>query len=89
MKITDLKPGMIVYDVHKYKMGNTMISTVGIWEVEIKRVDIEEGIVTARWNYNSEGRYFYHAWSKWRKNKPRLIPIGFGGHRLAKRGEGK
>jgi hypothetical protein len=88
MKIDKLQPGMIVYDVHKYRMGNTMISTVGVWPVQIIDVDKGKSIVTASWNGNPPKRFYRIEWSKWRLNKPVLIDGPFGSRRLAKRGDG-
>lgn len=87
MKIENLKPGMIVYDVHRYKMGNTTISTVGVWEVEIVAVGLASQIVVAKWNHNQERKYWRGHWSKWRAKKPLLIKLGFGHYRLANREE--
>lgn len=31
IKVEDLKPGDVLYDVHSYRMGNTMMREEGCW----------------------------------------------------------
>ena len=87
MKFEKLKPGMVVYDVHSYKMGNTTQSTVGVWEVRIVTVDIESRLITASWNGNPAKTFFYGDAMKWREKEPMLITGSFGRSRLATREE--
>ena len=88
MTIDKLKPGVIVYDVQRYRMGNTTLRSVGVWEVRIVSVDTETQTVVASWNHNRPEVYRSRIWSKWRLKKPKLIDTGFCGQkRLAKRGE--
>ena len=88
MTLDKLEPGMVVYDVHSYRMGNTTIRSVGAWEVRIVSVDVERRCVVASWNHNPPSTYYKSSWSKWRLKKPRLVDTGFCGQkRLAKRGE--
>lgn len=87
MQIEKLKPGMVVYDVGMYTMGNTKIKSVAIWSVFVQSVDIDAGVVVASWNSNTPKRYYQSSWSKWRIKKPQLVSLGFGRYRLAKRGE--
>ena len=88
MTFDKLKPGMIVYDVHSYRMGNTSLRSVGVWDVQIVSVDVTREVVTASWNGNPPKDFYRSSWSKWRLKKPKLIDTGFcGQQRLAKRGE--
>jgi hypothetical protein len=87
VKFEKLKPGMVVYDVHSYKMGNTTQSTVGVWEVRVVAVDIEAKCVTASWNGNPTKTFFYGNVTKWREKEPMLISGSFGRSRLATREE--
>ena len=87
MKIEKLKTGMTVYDVGRYKMGTTTMTTVGVWSVRIVEVDIEKQIVIASWNGNIREKFYRNSWSKWRFKKPKLITDAMGKSRLAKRGE--
>jgi hypothetical protein len=81
MKIEKLTPGQIVYDVRRQNMGNTTISTVAVFSVEIVSVDAEEGVVVASWNSNPPQRFYRQTWSKWRAKKPVTVPTGFFGQR--------
>ena len=85
MKLEKLKPGMVVYDVHSHRFGNTMLRTVGVWEVRIVSVDAAARVVTASWNGNPP--QIYRRWACWRAKKPVLITTMMGGHRLATRAE--
>jgi hypothetical protein len=78
MKIEKLKPGMMVYDVHRHKMGNTNMSSVGIWCVYIIDVDIENQVVVASWNTNQPKKFYRRDWLKWRLKRPELVKNGFG-----------
>lgn len=87
MKFEKLKPGMTVYDVCRYKMGNTTLSTVGVWDVKIISVDAENKSVVASWNSNAPRVFFAHAATKWRAKRPVLVRTAMRAHRLARRGE--
>ena len=90
IKIDKLKPGMIVYDVHSYKMGNTTISSVGVWDVEILEVDLGRVTVLASWNGNRPETYHARAGKfSWRAKRPVLVVGIFGSHRIATRAEVK
>jgi len=73
MKITDLQPGQIVYDCHRTKLGNTTMSSMGIWEVRIVSVDLENNRVEASWNGNRPQWRYESSWKKWRKVRPVLV----------------
>lgn len=79
---------MTVYDVGTYRMGNTTARTVAVWPVFIESVDVEKGMVTARWNGNPPENYYANRFKSWRKNKPVLVKSGFG-FRLQTREEQK
>lgn len=83
MTIKKLAPGMTVYDVHSTKMGNTTISSVGVWFVKIVSVDVENRTVVASWNSNAPRKYYPKSWSKWKAKQPVLITGAFGSQRIA------
>ena len=89
MKFEKLQPGMTVYDVHRHKLGNTTMSTVGVWRVRIVSVDHDAKRVTASWNGNPAKTFFYGDVEKWREKEPMLIRGAFGSARLATREEQK
>jgi hypothetical protein len=88
MKIEKLQPGQVVYSVERRKMGNTKLSTVGVFNVSIKEIDPEKRWVVASWNGNSPQKFYAKSVIKWRAGKPVLIS-SFGGmrQRLATRAE--
>lgn len=87
MKIEKLKPGMHLYSVGRYGMGNTTMSSVGVWGVHVVSVDVERGTVEASWNGNPVRKFYSSEWSKWREKEPLLIQSAFGAARLATRDE--
>lgn len=87
MKISSLKPGMVVYSVTRQKMGNTTISTVAVHHVTIESVDLEHRTVVASWNCNPPRKYREREIARWRAKKPVLMRGGFGRLRLATREE--
>lgn len=88
MKIESLKPNMRVWDVGRRRMGNTTISTVCVWAVDVKLVDLEGRKVTASWNGNSYRVFGEHEVSRWRLSEPVTIAAGMmGRRRLATRAE--
>lgn len=84
MKIEDLKPGMTVYDVGTYGMGNTVLRSVGVWPVRIIEVDMATRSVLASWNMNEPKRYKREI-RRWRLKEPVLITNCMGQSRLATR----
>lgn len=87
MRFEKLRPGMTVYDVHRRKMGNTTMSTVGLWRVLIVSVDHEAKRLTASWNGNPARTFYPKDVAKWREKEPPLISASFCGARLAMREE--
>lgn len=88
MKFEKLQPDLVVYDVGHHKMGNTSLTTVGVWDVRIVSVDADSRSCMASWNGNPPKRFYEHSIRKWRANRPLLIESGYGGRRrLATREE--
>lgn len=87
MKFEKLKPDQVVYEVGRHKMGNTTITTVGVWRVLIISVDTETRSCMASWNTNQPRRCYEHTIKKWRENEPLLIRSRMGYARLATREE--
>jgi hypothetical protein len=53
VKLADIRPGMVLYDRHTHRMGNTTIRTIGEWRVTI--VDVPANTsqpFTVSWNGN-------------------------------------
>lgn len=88
MTFNKLHPGLVVYSVYRYKMGNTNMRTVGVMPVRIVSVNEDKQSVRASINGNPETTFYSASVAKWKKDKPLLIPSGFV-HRLATRAETK
>ena len=87
MKIENLRTGMRVWDVGRRKMGNTVMTTVCVWPVDIILVDAEGRKVTARWNHNAPRVVGEHEWKRWRLKEPVTVKMPMGRTRLATREE--
>jgi hypothetical protein len=58
IKISDLKVGDILHDVHRERVGNTTMSAEGHWLVYVRRIDDDFSWVDLSWNGNKERRYY-------------------------------
>ena len=81
MKVANLKPGQVLYDVTK----ETMMKTVAVRLVRVTAVDGDR--FRAVWNGNVERTYAYGVPRTWRKTKPTVVEAITGKMRLARRGE--
>jgi len=36
-QISKLKPGQVLYDKHRHRMGNTKMTKWGLWQVNVKK----------------------------------------------------
>lgn len=52
IKFEKIEPGMVLYDRHRYKMGNTTVRSIGEWRVKVLEVDRENRRVRYSWNGN-------------------------------------
>ena len=87
MDIEKFKPGMRVFALHRYRMGNTKLKTVAVYDVLVKEVDLIEQSVVASVNGNPPSTYYHKRWSKWKLNRPVLVKGAFCQQRLATREE--
>lgn len=53
IKFEKIQPGMTLWDRHRVKMGNTTMSRLGEWRVEIFSVDAMSRTAVVRWNHNA------------------------------------
>lgn len=70
MKVSSLKPDMVVYSVGRAKMGNTTMTRTAVWRVVIQSVDVEAGTCVASWNSNPPRKYTERDIKKWRLTRP-------------------
>lgn len=71
MKITPyIKPGVLLYDVHSTKAGNTTISVEGVWVVRVISTHFEEDVPYAvcSWNGNKPRKYYRRDIEKLRRH---------------------
>lgn len=77
-----LKSGERLYDCHRHKMGNTTMSVMGIWYVQVIEVNLEERKALISWNSNPDKwvteRYFRDA--SIRRYPPEWTYQGLGGY---------
>ena len=52
-----IKPGDVLYQTQRMKMGNTTMTTLRTFTVRIESVDAEKRTAMVRWNGNSPVRY--------------------------------
>lgn len=91
-QIDALVAGQVLYDVHSYRMGNTTMRSLGVWEVEVVSVERREsdGFVTGatcRWNGNPPRRYARYDLRKWCVTEPQLVKGFMGATRRMTREE--
>ena len=72
-KFDQFQPGMVVYDAHKVRAGNTTMMTLGVWRVRIIEVDREKQTILASWNGNTPETMYRRSWSKLRLKAPLVI----------------
>jgi hypothetical protein len=64
IKFERIEAGQILYDRHRTRMGNTTMTQLGEWSVQIVSIDKEKGTARVRWNGNPEQTYFRHSLEK-------------------------
>lgn len=87
MKFDKLATGMVLYDVHSHRMGNTTMKTLGVWTVRIVSIDHERRTCMASWNGNRPVRYSESQIAKLKKDEPFLVKSVFGSYRRPTREE--
>jgi len=50
IKFEKLQPGMVLYDRHRERMGNTTMSRMGEWRVRVISIDAERRQAVVSWN---------------------------------------
>jgi hypothetical protein len=87
MKFEKIQPGMVLWDCHSQKMGNTTMSTLGTWSVFVVQVDSEKRRALVKWNGNPERWWYESQLAKLTKEQPILIREGMGHYRRPTREE--
>lgn len=68
--ISRIKAGQVLYDKHRHKMGNTTMTTLGVWPVYVEEVDPNGRFIIARWNGNKPRKMFGKEVGKLRVKEP-------------------
>jgi hypothetical protein len=74
-KISKIKVGQILYDKHKYRMGNTTMMAWGLWEVYVKEVDPNGEFIVASWNGNPAKRMYAYEVKKLKVKEPDMSKL--------------
>ncbi|MBN1085580.1 hypothetical protein JNO12_12590 [Erwinia aphidicola] len=85
MKLTSLKPGMVVYDVQRHRMGNTTVITHSVYKVRV--IEVHDNHIIASWNNNAPKKIFESGVARLKKNEPIMIRSRMGYSRPATRAE--
>lgn len=74
IKFEKIKSGMMLYDRHRERAGNTTMRRLGEWTVQIVSLNAEQRSAQASWNGNPATTWFAHdleklsAWSMYDKD---------------------
>jgi hypothetical protein len=85
IKFEKIVAGMVLYDVHSTKMGNTKLRSVGVWRVRIVEVYPEKRTALASWNGNPATIWSERKLSKLRAKEPELEKNTLGQARLKRK----
>lgn len=72
IKFERVKAGDVLYDKHRYQMGNTTMRAWGVWTVEVVSIDHEKGTARVRWNGNPETTYYRRGIEKLYRKRPEI-----------------
>lgn len=89
MKFEKIEPGMVLYDVHSYTMGNTRIRSLGTWTVRVVSVDRERRLAVVSWNGNPPQTWYERNLRKLKAVRPMLVRTSWGAYRRATKDEKK
>jgi hypothetical protein len=70
-KFDTVKPGDVLYDVHRARMGNTTMSRLDYWAVYVESVDYDNYTAMCKWNGNPAQMYCKRRIERLRRSKPK------------------
>jgi 1,4-dihydroxy-2-naphthoyl-CoA synthase len=85
--INKIKPGDVLYSISKYRMGNTRMMTLGVYECRVVSVDLEKQTALISWNGNAPQKYYEPQIKALKTAKPITVSGFFGKTRLATKAE--
>lgn len=71
IKFEAVKPGDLLWDVHKQKLGNTTVSRLSCWPVRVLQIDYDNRVASCSWNGNKPRVYSKAQIERLRRNKPK------------------
>ena len=71
IKYERIKQGMVLFDVHKQKMGNTSMSRWGCWEVRIIVLLPTDHAAIVSWNGTPQQTWREHKLTRLYEKKPK------------------
>jgi hypothetical protein len=75
LKPESLRVGEVVFDVHRERAGNTMMTRLGWWTVKI--IELRDGGAVVSWNGNKPEFRSNHSLRRYRRKLPaKLDPDG-------------
>jgi hypothetical protein len=74
VKFDQVKPGDVLYDVRREKMGWTTISHTVCWEVVVKSIDYQKREAIVSWNGNPVRKYYVPDIRRLCRTPPRGTP---------------
>jgi hypothetical protein len=73
IKFEKIQPGMMLFDVHSERAGNTTMKRWGDWPVRVISVDADSKSAMVSWNGNEPTRRYHHRLRKlYAKVPPKL-----------------
>jgi hypothetical protein len=66
-----IKPGDVLYDVGKVRMGNTTMRSLTVWRVVVQEVDAEKRRALVSWNGNATKWWSEAKIKKLRRSPPK------------------
>lgn len=66
--LSKIKPGDVLWDVRRERMGNTMLRRTAVRPVKVLEVHDDHAVVS--WNHNSPQKYYAKSLSKLKVKKP-------------------
>ena len=81
-----LKPGQIVWNIRRHRMGNTTARTISVYQIRV--IEVHADHVIASWNGNRPEAYREREVRTWKVKEPITVKTWGGmGARLATREE--
>lgn len=67
-KFSTIRNGDVLFDCHRYRMGDTTSTTMGTWTVRVIKVQKNGAMVS--WNGNEPKFWFIRSLEKLRRSRP-------------------